>query len=139
MNLGTSIFYTFHEQSMPYKIAGIYSSSGKTEEEMIKRLKEVLGSTADFNERDNIVFIEHTKIYANKLLGNEIDPEVKRTLRNYFPESLDDDFAGADSFMFQYYDSKAVDFVWSNKYHTKMKQHLRELISASVIERKGRA
>lgn len=131
MQKGVSIFYEFHDQGCPHVIAGIYTPYMKTEEEMRTALLALLGY-AEFNERDQPVFINHTHLYAHSLLGNEIDKNTRRTLSCFFPEALEPQKLPVDPFKFEHRDVGAYDFIWDNRYRKQIREHRDSLIKESV-------
>lgn len=126
MHKGVSIFYDYHEQGLPHQIAGIYSTSDKTEEEMRTELLSLIGSQS-FHERDQPIFINHTHLYAKSLLGEELDKKVEYTLKQFFPIALDVVGFKSSDFKFMYYDVEAYEFTWNNRYHKQLHQYRLDL------------
>lgn len=121
MHKGVSIFYEYHEQGSPHVIAGIYSSTYKSEEDMRTVLLSLMGYDK-FHERDQPTYINHMHIYANSLLGNEIDKDTKYTLSRFFPEALDG-FLPLESFKFEYRGTGAYEFIWNNHYRKELQDY----------------
>lgn len=133
--IGKSIFMHFHEQGMGLKIGGYYTPENKTDEEMIARLLNVVNQES-FGERDGLIIIDHTKLQAMRVLDIPIDKEITNTLRDFFPEALEqiDRNSEFDTFVFLHYNGKANEFIWNNRKHKEIQQHLSELLQKSSEE-----
>lgn len=130
MQKGVSIFFEMHEQGLPHLIAGIYSPSMKTEEEMRASLIGLIGHDP-FCERYTPVYINHTHLYANYLLGNEIDKDTHYILSRFFPEALDPEKLPVDPMKFEHRDAGASDFIWDNLYRKQIHEHRNALMKES--------
>lgn len=122
MQKGVSIFFEMHEQGYPHVIAGIYSPHMKTEEEMRTAISGLMGYDP-FNDRYKPVFVNHTHVYANHLLGKEIDKELRYTLSRFFPQALEPETLPVDPFKFEFYDTGAYEFIWNNRYSKQLHEH----------------
>lgn len=130
MQKGVSIFFEMHEQGFPHIIAGIYSPSMKTEDEMKAMLVGLLGCDP-FNDRYEPVFINHTHLYAHSLLGHEMDDGTRYTLSRFFPEALEPQKLPVDPFKFEHRDVGAYQFIWDNLYREQIREHRDALIKES--------
>jgi|SRR6478609_3002707 len=133
MQKGVSIFFEMHEQGMPHVIAGIYSPSMKTEEEMKAQMVGLMGYDP-FNERYKPVFINHTHLYAHSLLGNEIDKDTRYTLSRFFPVALEPQKLPVDPFKFEHRDVGAYEFISNNRYSKQLREH-RVALQKEGVER----
>lgn len=130
MQKGVSIFFEMHEQGLPHTIAGIYSPHMKTEEEMRTALIGLMGYDP-FDERYQPKFINHTHVYANHLLGNEIDKDTRYILSRFFPEALEPEKLPVDPMKFEHRDVGAYNFIWDNRYRKEIREHRDALIKES--------
>lgn len=126
MQKGVSIFYDYHEQGLPHQIAGIYYPYEKTENEMRNELL-TLTNLLGFTYRDEPTFINHTHLYAKSLLGEELDKDVERLLKQFFPVALDVQGFKSSEFKFMYLDVEAYEFTWNNLYHKQLHQYRLDL------------
>jgi|AGFS01.1.fsa_nt_gi hypothetical protein len=131
MQKGVSIFYEFHDQGCPHVIAGIYSPYMKSEDEMRTQLLSLIGHD-DFHERDQPIFVNHTHMYANSLLGNEMDKDMKNLFNKFFPAGLDPAALPTSPMKFYQHDAGAYEFIWNNRYHEQLHEHRQALMKEAA-------
>lgn len=132
---GKSIFMEFHEQGMGHKIAGFYSPEQNISDDDIRGMFEVI-LDCKLGERDNVVIIDHRKVYAQRILGEELDDNIFYTLNKFFPEAITnvDNTATVDEFFFCFHNSKADEFIWNNRLHEKIQAFVAEELKRSSEE-----
>lgn len=128
MSKGTTLVYRYGEQGYPYVIACIHSANDESEKELLAKMVKLLGHELTSRELESVKYINHTHIYANRLLGNEPDKDTLSLLRTYFPEAASPDFDRADSFAYTYQDGKAHQVEWMNRYHNDLTEHMNKLL-----------
>lgn len=137
MQKGVSIFFEMHEQGLPHVIAGIYSPQMKTEEEMRTALIGLMGYNP-FDERYQPTFVNHTHVYANSLLGNDIDKDLQYILSRFFPQALEPESLPADPFKFEHRDGGAYEFICNNRYSKQLHTHRLELQHHAAAQYKAK-
>lgn len=126
---GYSIFMEFHEQGMGHMIAGFYTPTHMSEEELVNRLKQIT-SHEEFNERDNVIIIDHTKVMAAHILNDDRYKKEIHVLEKFFPEAMK--YISTDKyvseFTFVFHDEKANSFIAMNRNY----QFLQEQLNAEL-------
>ncbi|QOI72446.1 hypothetical protein pEaSNUABM50_00430 [Erwinia phage pEa_SNUABM_50] len=142
--IGSTVIFEYHEMCYPYHIACFHTHKQLTNEELEAEMCKVLGwDEMDDWHRHSLKFIDHNRLRGLTILGEEIDPDIIRALKRFFPESLkgmggDQSFG---NFSYQYYDAKANEVIWMNLYQEELQECLHELQKASAIlyqERRSR-
>lgn len=139
--IGSTVIFEYNEMCLPYVIACFHTHEQLTNKELEEEICKVLG-WGEMNDhyRQSLTFIDHNRIRGLTILGEEIDPTIKRNLKRFFPESLkdmDDDHTFGN-FRYKYCDNKADEVIWMNMYQDALKDCLHELQAKSAKEYKER-